>query len=50
MKTILSIIYLLSFTTIFCQEKLKIEYEFRNEFDFEKTTNQISKEIYKNSV
>ncbi|WP_313094339.1 GLPGLI family protein [Empedobacter sp.] len=49
MKTTLSIIYLLFFTTIFCQEKLKIEYEFRNEFDFEKTTNQISREIYKNS-
>lgn len=40
---------LLCFVNAFCQEKLQIEYEFRNEFDIENAKGDVVKERLKNS-
>lgn len=49
MKNILSFVMLLCFVSAFCQERLQIEYEFRNEFDIENAKDIDSKERLKNS-
>lgn len=49
MKNILSFVMLLCFVNTFCQEKLQIEYEFRNEFDIENAKGAVAKERLKNS-
>lgn len=49
MKNILSFVMLLCFVNTFCQEKLQIEYEFRNEFDIENAKDAVVKERLKNS-
>lgn len=49
MKNILSFVMLLCFVNTFCQEKLQIEYEFRNEFDIENAKDSVVKERLKNS-
>ncbi|MGV0997653.1 GLPGLI family protein [Empedobacter falsenii] len=49
MKKTLSIITFLFFISVFCQEKLEIEYEFRNEFDISNLKDSKMIEVYKNS-
>ena len=49
MKNILTFVMLLCFVNAFCQEKLQIEYEFRNEFDIENAKGDVVKERLKNS-
>lgn len=49
MKNILSFVMLLCFVSAFCQERLQIEYEFRNEFDIENAKDAVVKERLKNS-
>ena len=49
MRTIFTLFFCLVFCKIYAQEELKIEYEFRNEFDFENASDAKSKERLKNS-
>ncbi|WP_413533615.1 GLPGLI family protein [Empedobacter brevis] len=49
MKKILSLFTILFVVTTHCQEKLYIEYEFRNEFDISNVKDSKNKELYKNS-
>lgn len=49
MKKILSVITFLFFIVTFCQEKLEVEYEFRNEFDITNINDKKKIQLYKNS-
>ena len=49
MKKILSVITFLFFIVTFCQDKLEVEYEFRNEFDITNINDKKKIQLYKNS-
>jgi len=49
MKNIFTLFFCLTFYVMNAQENLKIEYEFRNEFDYQNASDAKSRDMYKNS-